>query len=139
MRQSHDEYYMDIAITVSQRSTCVRRKVGCVAIDSNNHILSTGYNGVPRGAPHCEDEKCVGAWYAKGEKLDDCRAIHAEVNAICQAHSTDIHSMYITVSPCMSCMKMILSTRCRRLVFRRIYDHAALDFFIDNGGKYELI
>jgi dCMP deaminase len=139
MRQSHDQYYMAIAKTVSTRSTCSRRVVGCVIIDSFNHILSTGYNGVPRGAQHCTENKCGGAFFPTGQALDSCEAIHAEVNAVAQAHSLDLHSIYVTVSPCMSCMKLILSTRCRRLVFGEIYDHKALDYWIDNGGKYELI
>ena len=140
MRQSHDQYYMAIAKTVSSRSTCTRRAVGCVIIDSSNHIVSTGYNGVPREAKHCtEGEPCSGGGFRTGEKLDLCDSIHAEVNAICQSHSFDMHSIYVTVSPCKSCMKMILSTQCRRIVFPEIYDHEALDYWIDNGGKYELI
>ena len=139
MRQSHDIYYMAIVETVSTRSTCVRRTVGCVIIDSANHIISTGYNGVPRGATHCTDHKCGGAIHSTGQNLDECQAIHAEVNAIAQAHTRDLHSIYVSISPCMSCMKLILSTSCRRLVFREIYDHKALDYWIDNGGKYEVI
>lgn len=140
MRQSHDRYYLEIAKTVSSRSTCIRRMVGCVIIDSGNHIISTGYNGVPRKAPHCtEDKSCAGGGYRSGEGLDECESIHAEVNAICQSRSRDIHSIYLTVSPCMNCMKMILSTQCRRIVFPLVYDQKALDYWTSNGGKYELI
>lgn len=137
MRHSHDEYYMEIVSTVSSRSTCTRRSVGCVIVDSGNHIISTGYNGVPRGGVHCTNKRCQGAFYSQGERLDDCRAIHAEVNAICQSPSKDIVTIYISCSPCMNCMKMILSTTCRRIVFSSVYDKEALKYWTENGGKYE--
>ena len=55
-RLSNDEYFLEIANTVSQRGTCARRKVGCVLVDSANHIVATGYNGVPSGFIHCLDQ-----------------------------------------------------------------------------------
>ena len=78
-RPTADEYFMAMAMLVATRSTCIRRQVGCVLIDNNNNILATGYNGVVRGQPHCnEGHPCPGAYSASGKDLDLCYAIHAE-------------------------------------------------------------
>ena len=60
-RPSFDEYFLNIAKVVSTRGTCIRRKVGSVAIDHNNYILSTGYNGSAKNTLHCIDDPCKGA------------------------------------------------------------------------------
>ena len=75
-RLGHDEYFAGIADLVAKRSTCRRRTVGCVLVDSQNHIVATGYNGVPAKFPHCVDNPCEGAEYKTGEGLDVCEAIH---------------------------------------------------------------
>ena len=135
MRPTLDEYMMQIAEVVATRSTCSRRKVGAVITDSFGHILSTGYNGVPRKAPHCTDNACLGAEAESGTQLNICEAIHAEVNAIAQCHSIqDANTIYVTTSPCMSCMKMILATNIRFLVYKEVYDNKALVYFGANGG-----
>ena len=71
-----------MAELVAERSTCRRRKVGCVLVDSNNHVVATGYNGVPTHFPHCLDEPCEGATAPSGESLEKCLAVHAEQNAL---------------------------------------------------------
>lgn len=78
LRPDWDTYFINIAREVAQRSTCPRAKVGAVIV-KNNHIISTGYNGAPAGEPHCLDEGCI---VEHGHCL---RAVHAEVNAVCQA------------------------------------------------------
>lgn len=139
VRHSHDEYFLHICDVVSSRSTCRRRAVGCVLVDSSSHIISTGYNGVPKKAIHCTSTPCDGVRHSKGEGLDDCQSIHAEANAIAHAFSRDIVTGYITVSPCMSCIKLLLATKCRRIVFREIYSKKALAYWSQNGGKWELV
>ena len=105
-RLSTDKYFLNIAEVVAQRGTCVRRKVGCVLVDSNNHIVATGYNGVAKKFPHCIDQPCEGADYPSGEGLDKCEAIHAELNAFLQLRSDDTSlSMYTTTTPCRECTR----------------------------------
>lgn len=136
MRPSIPHYMMQIAHVVSSRSTCARRAVGCVITDHNNHILSTGYNGVPRGINHCTDVPCEGSRFKSGEGLDICGAIHAEINAITHCYSLEnAQSIFITTSPCMSCVKAILATKIRNLYFDELYDEKALNVFCYNGGR----
>ncbi len=80
-RISKDEYFMKIAEVVSQRSTCVKRKVGAVLI-KDSHIISTGYNGVPPGFKHCTPESCVRKNLKSGENPELCRGVHAEINCV---------------------------------------------------------
>lgn len=114
---------MDMAKLVATRSTCVRRSVGCVLVDKRNHVLATGYNGVPAGMSHCnEGHPCDGASSPSGTNLDGCSAVHAEQNAILQcvdAHA--IHRAYITAFPCTSCAKLLLNTSCAEIVYLEPY------------------
>ena len=89
-----DDYFLNIAKLVGKRSTCRRRQVGCVLVDSQNHIVSTGYNGVIKGATHCLDVPCQGAQAPSGTDLDECFAVHAEMNALLQLRSNDVLTAY---------------------------------------------
>ncbi len=121
-RISRDEWGLRIAEATSLRGTCLRRKVGAVAVDSHGVILSTGYNGVPRGFPHCNEHPCTGQGFASGEGLDLCAAIHAEANCVVFCPDTQrIHTLYVTTAPCISCTKLLLATGCRSVVFRKNY------------------
>lgn len=134
-RPSIDEYMLNIAHQVASRTTCSRRAVGAVITDYYNHILSTGYNGVPKGQTHCIDSPCEGVEFPSGYGLDICRAQHAEVNAI--VHCRDLQSattIYVTVSPCVSCMKMIAATNIRKIVTNELYSKEALDYWTSMGG-----
>ena len=123
-RPDWDTYFLQIAQLASSRATCVRRKVGCVLVDSKNHIVSVGYNGVPSKFDHCIDElPCRGADAASGTALDDCLAVHAEVNAFLHLTSQDILTAYLTVCPCMSCTKMICNSNIKRVVAIEWYAH----------------
>jgi dCMP deaminase len=118
MRISAEECFMTIAFTLARRSSCVRRSVGCVLVDQNNHIVGTGYNGGPKGAPHCTDHPCSGAGFGSGIELGRCQAIHAEQNALMQCRDVmSIHTLYTTTSPCEHCFKMIANTGCQRIVY----------------------
>lgn len=117
----NNEWYMDLAITVSQRSTCPRRQVGCVIVSSEGRILSTGHNGVPSGFPHCRDLPCGGQNASGPENLGLCLAVHAEQNALLYAAPDKIHEIYVTTAPCFECAKLIANTPCKKLYFSEGY------------------
>lgn len=123
-RPSVDEYFTDMAKLVSSRGTCCRRKVGCVLVNSKNHVLATGYNGKPRNMLHCIEDPCEGVNYPSGQGLDSCFAVHAEQNAMLQCKDVyEIETAYITASPCITCVKLLLNTSCKRIVFIEEYPH----------------
>ena len=117
-RISREEYYFEIAKAVSLRSACLRRQVGAVII-RDGVILSTGYNGPPRGDPHCEFCIRDANGYPHGKMYDNCPAVHAEENAIINAalHGINIRDadMYLyggieSIGPCDRCMRLIKTT-----------------------------
>jgi dCMP deaminase len=121
-RPSRDEYYLRMAHLVSERGTCFRRQVGCVLVNGMGHMLSTGYNGRPAGMPHCIDSPCKGDHSVSGGNLDSCEAVHAEQNALIQCPDPNqIVTAYITVSPCISCVKLLMTTGCSRIVTYELY------------------
>ena len=134
MRQSVDEYFMEISSVVAKRATCLRTQVGAVIV-RDKHILSTGYNGAPHGLAHCLDIGCIREQndIPSGERHELCRAVHAEQNAIIQAAihgvSTENATIYTTHQPCILCAKMIINAKIRRVVYRGNYpDTNALEF-----------
>jgi dCMP deaminase len=138
VRPSKDVYFLGMAKHVATQSTCARRAVGCVLVDANKKVLATGFNGVPRGFDHCnEGRPCPGANAASGENLDGCYSAHAETNAIIQCGNCDqIDTVYVTVSPCTSCVKMLLNTGARRIVFEEEYvQPAAKELWLRRPGN----
>ena len=124
VREDRDVYFAKIAALVSSRGTCIRRKVGCVLVSDRGHVLATGYNGVPRGFPHCIEQPCGGHTAGSGGALDACLATHAEQNALLQCPDVErIHTCYTTASPCIHCIKLLLNTACSRIVFIEEYPH----------------
>lgn len=133
-RISKDEYYLNIAKTVLERSTCLRRKYGAVIVN-NDEIVSTGYNGAPRGETNCID---TGYCYReannipKGERYEMCVSVHGEQNAIISAARKDMIGAtiyivgkevstgeYANPAPCLICRRMIRNAgivRCVGLV-----------------------
>lgn len=125
-RVAADEYFLRGAEWVSSRGTCARRKVGCILVNKRGHIIGTGYNGVAAGADHCIDagHACLGATAKSGQNLEQCEAIHAEQNALLQCGDVyQIYTAYVTHSPCITCVKLLLATSCQRIVFRNAYAH----------------
>ncbi|TFF87798.1 MAG: dCMP deaminase family protein [Promethearchaeota archaeon] len=125
-RISIEEYFMKIAEVVSQRSTCIKRKVGAVLV-KDSHIISTGYNGAPSGFKHCTFETCLRQNLKSGEKPELCRGVHAEINCIIQAaiHGTSIRgntTLYSTTFPCMTCLKLIINAGIKKLVYKEDYN-----------------
>ncbi|MHC1593080.1 MAG: deoxycytidylate deaminase [Methermicoccaceae archaeon] len=140
-RPSLDEYFMRIALVVSTRSTCLRKKVGAVLV-RDKRILATGYNGAPSGMKHCAEVGCLReqSGVPSGERHELCRGVHAEQNAIIQAAlhgvSTEGATLYCTHQPCILCTKMLINAKIVRVVFRTSYpDTKALEFFADTGVK----
>ena len=125
MRIEQHVAMLAVADTLSCRSTCARREVGCVLTDVNGKIIGTGYNGVATGQPHCnEGNECAGASAPSGTNLDACEAIHAEQNALLQCSNVmEIFTAYCTASPCITCTKLLLNTRCREIRFMEEYPH----------------
>src|SRR3989344_7389858 len=117
-RPSWDEYFLEVAKVVATRSTCDRANVGAIIV-KNKVILSTGYNGAPRGLSHCDD---IGHEIVDGHCI---RTAHAEVNAIAQAakNGTPIEgaSFYLTISPCYDCFKMIVNAGIKEVIYGNFY------------------
>ena len=126
MRPSWDEYFVEIARQVATRSTCLRRHVGAVVV-RDKRILSTGYNGAPRGLDHCDVVGCLREQLniPSGQRQEICRGLHAEQNAIIQAalHGVSIagSTIYVTHQPCITCAKMIINAGITRVVCTASY------------------
>jgi dCMP deaminase len=133
-RPTWDEYFISITKTVASRSTCLRRKVGAIIV-KDKRILTTGYNGAPRGVRSClEIGECLREQLKvpSGQRHEICRALHAEQNAIIQAayHGVQIADSYIysTTQPCVLCAKMIINSGIKRIYYYEEYpDQLALE------------
>lgn len=134
MRASRDRYYLNMLKLVAERSTCARRSVGAIITDKHGRVLSTGYNGVPSGVPHCTDSACPGATDVTGDTRR-CMSVHAETNALLQCAKMDLASvLYVSCSPCFACAKMILNTPIKRVVCAERYsDTEGIDLLGSNG------
>ncbi len=126
-RPNWEEYFMQITHTVAQRSSCIRRKVGAIAV-RDAQILSTGYNGVPRGIEHCITTGCLRQKLniPSGERHEICRGIHAEQNVIVQAavHGISLKgaTLYCTTQPCLICTKMLINVGIKEIFFSETYN-----------------
>lgn len=107
-----DAYFMNLAIGVAKRSTCLDKQVGAIIVGAKKEILSTGYNGAPTKLAHCIDTKLC-----HKEAKRNCIAVHAEANALIKAGSkAEGSTIYITHSPCLECTKLIINSRIKRIV-----------------------
>lgn len=132
-RPQWDEYFLKVAMLVSERATCPRMHVGCVLV-RDKRILATGYNGSIHGQPHCDDVGC--------QIVDNhcVRTIHAEMNAIiqCAIHgvSTQGATAYVTNMACTNCAKALIAAGIKEIViFSEYHDTLAEDFFEKAGVK----
>ena len=126
-RPDWDTYFMNIADVVATRGNCLRRQVAAVIV-KDHRIVSTGYNGTPSGVTNCCDggcPRCAGD-SPSGADLGDCICSHAEENAIAQAASHGISlqdtMLYSTLSPCLTCAKMIINVGIKEVVYRDEYE-----------------
>jgi dCMP deaminase len=130
-RPGWDQYFMEIARTVATRATCPRAMVGAV-LTRDRRILTTGYNGAPRGVPHCLD---VGCTMVDGHCL---RATHAEANAIVQGalHGVSLQgaTAYCTHQPCAGCTKLLISAGVERIVYRDAYPDPVGEMLLREAG-----
>ncbi len=141
-RPSWDEYFMSIARVVASRSNCVKRKVAAV-VTKDRRIISTGYNGTPRGVPNCNEGGCprCNAFAEGGTRLDECLCSHGEENAITQAayHGVTVRdgTLYTTFSPCLTCTKMIINAGISDVVYNVDYPlgDLSLDLLREAGVK----
>jgi dCMP deaminase len=129
-RPSWDKYFMEIAEIAKTRSTCIRRQVGAVLVNDRHQIISTGYNGVPRGIDHCTKKTCTKLYEKSGEKNEVCPAVHAELNAIIQAATAGISSegtiLYSTTRPCGNCTMAIINAGIKKVVYIEDYSDPIL-------------
>lgn len=136
MRPLRDSTMLKLASVIAERSTCARRKVGCALTDSHGRVLAIGHNGVPKNFPHCTERLCPGAKLPSGSGLDTCQAIHAEINALMFCPDImKVHSLYVTASPCLGCIKAILNSSCERIVFLEKYPHPQAEELWQQGRQ----
>jgi len=125
-RPTWDEYFMGIAKIVASRSNCIKRHVAALIV-KDKRIISTGYNGTPRGTRNCSEGGCArcNAFADSGTKLEECVCSHGEENAIVQAsyHGISIKeaTIYTTYSPCLTCTKMIINAGLKEVVYNEAY------------------
>jgi dCMP deaminase len=134
-RPTWDEYFLDIAFSVAERSTCDRAHVGAVLV-RDRRILATGYNGSPAGLPHCDE---VGHLMVDGHCV---RTLHAEQNAIIQSAlhgvSSEGATAYVTHQPCLTCAKMLINAGIQRVVYAGNYlDEYSRQFLAEANVQLE--
>jgi dCMP deaminase len=139
-RPDWNQYFLAIAKVVSTRSTCSSRPVGCV-ITRGNRILVTGYNGAPPGEPHCTDQGAEGRIFCARRagqvpdehKLNACRSLHAEANAIDLAERLGLSELlrgstvYTTLSPCVRCIERLKASGVAKVYYELAYASIDLD------------
>ena len=134
IRTSKENYYLDIADAVLERSTCLRRKYGAIIVRSDE-IISTGYNGAPRGRKNCSDLGICAREslnIPSGERYELCRSVHAEANAIISASRRDMigSTLYLVgrdaktnellpdANSCSMCKRLIINAGIDKIVIR---------------------
>jgi len=143
MRQGFDEYMLEVATVVATRTTCTRHQVGAVLV-RDKHILATGYNGAPKGLPHCNEIGCIRDESAVGSatRLDFCRGTHAEMNAITHAAAWGVpiagSTLYCTHRPCSICARLLINAGIKRVVYQQVYpDELAVQMFYEAGVQLD--
>lgn len=138
-RPSWQQYFMQMAFLASSRSTCLRRQVGAVLV-KDNQILSTGYNGSPKGVRHCSEVGCLREKnnVPSGQMHELCRGLHAEQNAIIQAgingSSARGATLYCTHQPCSICAKMIINAEIQTVYVAEKYPDELAEKLLAEAG-----
>lgn len=155
-RRDKHNYYLDIAETVTERGTCLRRKFGAIIV-KNDEIISTGYVGAPRGRKNCCDEgKCVRETFniPRGTRYELCRSVHAEANAIISASRRDMMgaTLYLVcrdyktnelvsgTNSCAMCKRMVINAGIDKVIIRDDKDNyriTEVSEWIDNDESLE--
>lgn len=118
-RPNWDEYFAKLVVDIAARSTCTRRQFGAIIVNGKKEIISTGYNGVVRGAPHCDVIGCVKdeMSISSGMGHGICPAVHAEQNALIQAGRQSVGcTLYVNGFPCKICARLIVNAGIARVV-----------------------
>ncbi|BAQ64841.1 dCMP deaminase family protein [Geminocystis sp. NIES-3709] len=141
-RPTWDEYFMLMAKLAATRSTCLAFPVGAVIV-KNRQVLATGYNGSPSGSIHCTAQGfCYeGLSSCDASKTLPSRAVHAEANAIAQAArhgiATDGATIYVTLEPCIACLKLIISAGIKEVFYETNFNMGekliVRDFFVKDN------
>lgn len=149
-------YYLDLAETVLERSTCLRSQYGAVIVQ-NDEIVATGYNGAPRGRKNCSElGRCIREELnvPRGERYELCRSVHAEQNAIISCERTKMinATLYLTgrktkdgsyvrqANPCSLCKRMIINAGIKEVYIRdnkEEYRHILVEEYIENDESLE--
>lgn len=138
-RPAWDDYFMSFARLAATRASCIRRQVGAVVV-KDNMVLTTGYNGAPRGLAHASEVGCLRDQLGvpSGQRHELCRGLHAEQNAIIQAarHGIRIEGamLYCTTFPCAICLKMIINSGLTSVVYELGYADALSQRIIDEAS-----
>ncbi len=145
MRLSWPEYFMGITRLVAERSTCLRRKVGAIAV-RDRRVLATGYNGAPSGLAHCAETGCLREKLGvpSGQRHEICRGLHAEQNVIIQGalHGLVLAGadLYCTNHPCVLCAKMLVNCGLKKIWYEESYpDQLAADILREAGIACEQV
>ena len=150
-RKSKIKYYLDIAKSVSERSTCLKRHYGAVIV-KDDEIIATGYNGAPRGRENCCDiGSCLRIKMSipSGQRYEICRSVHAEMNAIISASRKDMIGATLYLygldvenncekkypKPCTLCERMIINSGIRKVITP--YETIYVEDLIDNDASYK--
>lgn len=138
-RMPWPEYFMNITYMVGERTTCLRRRVGAVAV-KDKRILASGYNGAPSGVAHCFEVGCLREQQniPSGQRAELCRGLHAEQNVIIQAavHGISLSGaeLFCTTQPCFICAKMLINCGIRKVWYVEGYpDSLTLDIMEEAG------
>lgn len=123
-RESWDSYFLRVAEVIASRSSCIKRRVGAVLV-RDKHILSTGMNGPPKGAPHPTEATCVRINIPSGQQPETVCCVHAEINAIAlgayHGVCTKDSTLYVTTQPCAGCARVLINAGIVRVVFAEGY------------------
>ena len=144
-RLTKKEYYLEIAGVVAKRSTCLKRNYGAVIV-KDDRIISTGYNGAPRGRANCMEDikKCPRMNVAHNTDYSTCRSVHAEANAIIHASYNDTQGsvLYLTgwdaqtgkrlpvAEPCPMCKRMIINAQIEKVISWDDENHSVKEYFV---------
>ena len=144
-RPDWNQYFMNVAKVVVSRSVCLRHKIGTVIVNDDHQILSTGYNGPPRGVKHCKDR--IGGCIRdrddipSGEMQEYCYGLHSEANAIAQAAREGIRlkdaTLYCTYKPCSLCARLIVNVGITKIYYVEDYPDE-LTFRILEEGRVNI-
>ncbi len=138
-RPSWQQYFMEMALLAAKRSTCLRRQVGAVLV-RDNQVISTGYNGSPKGVRHCAEVGCLREknGVPSGQQHELCRGVHAEQNAIIQAaingSSTRGGTIYCTHQPCSICARLIINAEIKTVYCANTYPDELAEQLFEEAG-----